>query len=120
MQDRSVSRRKSRNSESYATSTDQPAHFTLLVTTTYERFEDDFLKLLWLIRAKAMEDRRSVGEIREYAAIKDFRQQIFARLCARASIAIARYTLLHFIQSYFTLHLNLKFKSHFSLKRSFT
>ena len=81
-----------KHSASYATNTDQQAHFTLLVATTYGRLEDDFLRLLWLIGAKATEDGRSVGEIREYAAIKDYRQQIFARLCAQASITIARYT----------------------------
>ena len=79
-------------SASYAAHTDQQAHFTPLVATTYGRLEDDFLRLLWLIRTRATEDGHSVGEIREYAAIKDYRQQMFARLCARASIAIARYT----------------------------
>ena len=88
----SVKEKIKKHSESYATRTDQPAHFTPLVATTYGRLEDDFLRLLWLVGAKATEDGRSVGKIREYAAIKDYRQQMFARLCARASIAIARYT----------------------------
>ena len=81
-----------KHSASYAAHTDQQAHFTPLVATTYGRLKDDFFRLLWLIGTRATEDGRSVGEIREYAAIKDYRQQMFARLCARASIAIARYT----------------------------
>jgi len=45
----SVKEKIKKHSESYATRTDQPAHFTPLVTTTYGRLEDDFLRLLWLI-----------------------------------------------------------------------
>ena len=82
-----------KHSASYAAHTDQQAHFTPLVSTTYQwKAQDDFVRLLWLIRTRATEDGRSVGEIREYAAIKHYRQQMFARLCARASITIARYT----------------------------
>ena len=75
----------------YATDAN-PAHFALLIATTYGVLHEDFLRTLWLVADKTLEHCHTVGEVREGPAARDYRWNIFTRLRARASAAVARQT----------------------------
>ena len=64
----------------------------LLIATTYGVLHEDFLRTLWLVADKTREHCHTVGEVREGPAARDYRRNIFTRLRARASVAVARHT----------------------------
>ena len=68
------------------------AHFAPLIATTYGVLHEDFLRTLWLVADKTREHCHTVGEVREGPAARDYRRNIFTRLRARASVAVARHT----------------------------